>query len=111
MEQTEQGNRLIAEYMGLEFSLFNAFIDGVDEGIKLFVKKDNVWLLCNYHSDWNDLMPVVLKIMRETDGSIQIYLNGSVLSWGISKVIDATNPDPILAVWECVVQYIKNSKQ
>lgn len=93
MEQTEQGNRLIAEYM-----------DGIYSKLP--------WLeLKRYHSDWNALMPVVLKIMREGDGSIQIYLDGSVLSWGISKVIDATNPAPILAVWECVVQYIKNKKQ
>lgn len=99
MEQTEQNNRLIAEYM-----------DGIYSKLP--------WLeLKRYHSDWNALMPVVLKIMREDQGVISITptrqndISVSLSLINIIQPIYTGNPAPILAVWECVVQYIKNSKQ
>lgn len=115
MISTEEGNDLIAGYMGLigapsyvsEMSFHGAKAYEVAGGYDI----------ARYDTSWNWLMPVVMKICKENQGVI--WIASSFVergeSWHVQMnlldnllPINSVEPNSILAVWECVVRYIQN---
>jgi len=104
---TEEGNKLIAEFMGLKnLHADNWFTDGADIG---FYIDDGI---C-YHTSWDWLMPVVEKIENlgyrvwmERGGGIIYY---SKIKKGGIVVADCdtfSNQSGLQAAWLCIIQFI-----
>ena len=99
-QQIIEGNKLILQY----------------EGLNPETKHRGV--LPEYHKDWNRLMPVVLKIMREDFGGDEGFklemLSNNVTSCTFGTlmpdvpVLSWQEESPIIAVWQTVVNYLKN---
>ena len=63
------------------------------EGNKLIYAYDGESFIdIGYHKDWDMLMPVVLKILKEENG----------VMW-----LAPQETEPIIAVWQAVVEYLK----
>ena len=95
----QMGNKLIAEFMGLE-TPFNEISDatlyrykGIDE--KGEYQFDVELHEMRYHLSWDWLMPVVQKIEQDCEGVPQEMLNISLYS-------------DINEVYQAVVEFIKN---
>jgi hypothetical protein len=94
------GNKIILQY----------------EGVRPEIKHKGV--LPKYHESWDRLMPVVLKIIFECSSNCYFWANGYLANsngkYGFAMLDDQTNgteathETPILAVWQCVVNYLKN---
>jgi hypothetical protein len=90
-KEIEQGNKLIAKFMGLKigdaWQVWNGHAD---------YSKDADF---EYHSSWDWLMPVVEKIFKETNDDVMSF-NGLVLfEYGICASIED--------VWKGVIQFIQ----
>lgn len=73
-----EGNRLIAEFMGKKFLNQQEYAKetGCPEEEIIYMPICN----CFYHSDWNEIMPVVEKIESIKDdyhGKFQIFINSN----------------------------------
>lgn len=96
MESTIEGNKLIDK--------FNDYYLQVERG---FTEEE-----LNYHSDWNNLMPVVEKI-KILGYSIEIYSLGAnnkrmaIYSGGVIVVQSRLAESTIEAVYNCVIDFIK----
>ena len=90
-----EGNKLILQY----------------EGLKPEIKHREV--LPKYHENWDWLMPVVLKIMEENQSNNLFLLNKATTTYYTSiykekgTAISNIDENPILAVWQAVVNYLK----
>ena len=99
---TQEGNKLIAEFMGKKFiEDGNSMWDG-----KVSICVENL----EYHSSWNWLMPVVEKIEKTYEVSIigkecEIADNG--YEW--KSICKSTSESKIDAVWQTVVKFIKKN--
>lgn len=85
------------------------------EGNKLIYAYDGESFIdIGYHKDWDMLMPVVLKILKENEGNNAFIFNWAATTWFASihsvKSKSSTNDNPILAVWQAVVEYLQNKK-
>jgi hypothetical protein len=100
-QQIIEGNKLILQY----------------EGLNPEIKHRGV--LPKYHESWDRLMPVLMKILDENSSCCHFapsHFFGSIVKgkWDFSMLDDQTNSEqasndnPILAVWQCVVSYLKS---
>lgn len=113
---TQEGNKLIQEYEGyVQNEAKDRWHLWVDETTVRTVYGNNF----SYHEDWARLMPVVLKILKEEQGVI--WLASSSVergeSWRVQMSLlesilplNSENSNPILAVWQAVVEYLQNKK-
>lgn len=104
-QEIESGNILIAKYEGYNPCRKASILDYVDNEVSI----DGL----QYHESWDWLMPVVLKIMQENETNNALIFNWASTTWfasiysqGYSK--SKVDNSPILAVWQCVVNYLKN---
>ena len=121
MEQNKiiEGNKLIAEFMGLTFIPADEFVKCFEEGVP--VDKKDVWLApptkcgtinqidkLEYHTNWNWLMPVVEKI--ESLGYDFSIDNCYVRIWdGGQSDFEMTFSEPtkLLTAYFAVIEFIK----
>ena len=105
-----KGNALIAEFMGFEFFKSLGYTTlNFDETLRLKYLRD-----FKFHSSWNWLMPVVLKIntMDNFDYSVKIFTMDCQIENSKGEIIARCeckyNPDELInSVWEAVVEFIK----
>ena len=103
-----EGNKLIVEFIGYKF---------IEDGHQYWRLSDKHLLLENelkYHSSWDWLMPVVLKIntMDNFDYSVKIFTMDCQIENSKGEIIVRCeckyNPDELInSVWEAVVEFIK----
>jgi hypothetical protein len=91
-EEILEGNKLIAEFMGLP--VHEEYFRGIDA--------------CKYHSDWNLLMPIVEKI--------ELFSCYVIDSKTLSTIIECHYNSKIKSTYQAVVEFIKwynqqNTKQ
>ena len=105
-----EGNKLIAKFF-TEEKLFNhsIILHGFSEDNDLFFDSQ-----LKFHSSWNWLMPVVLKIntMDNFDYSVKIFTMDCQIENSKGEIIVRCeckyNPDELInSVWEAVVEFIK----
>lgn len=72
------GNKLIGEFMELKHDYANIFFDPAKCPNAVEIEK-------NYDSDWNDLMPVVEKIYKDTKGQIILFFPNWYCKWSEVK--------------------------
>jgi len=87
--KTDEGNRLIAEFMGTD-----PYYTNLDEEHEEYVDANNDNL--RYHKSWDHLMPVVKKIMNWLDGDEACYY------YFMHRLPDCE----ILNTWEACVEFI-----
>lgn len=110
--ETLEGNKLIAEFMGIKSSLFhsltgkNYMVFDFEDG-RSIRHTDADWKL-EYHISWDWLMPVVYKIngLRIENG---ILVNDSVMTYvnQLGKVKRSLMKLNIEPLWKEVVEFIK----
>ena len=88
----EEGNKIIAEFMGFEY---NRSIPGHDGTLIITLTLED----CRYHSSWDWLMPVVEKINAIHDVT-NIYNQ-------LVKVMEALWLINIKQLWLAVVEFMK----
>lgn len=111
MNNTIEGNKLIAEFMGI---LVDDFRWGKIKQIHLLAicePQGHINLLdCEFYnpnSDWNQLMPAVIKIESiENSDSYEVDIFGNCCNIGSSDRFDATGVTKIEATWKAVIQFI-----
>jgi hypothetical protein len=101
--KTEEGNKLIADFMGMKYNpeLKRAFIDGK-------------WRYRTLHfdTDWNWMMSAVKKVEATDDGYYDVRIMGSyceILTLDedvIVQMSERENPK-ITATWLAVVEFIE----
>lgn len=124
---TQEGNKLIAEFLGLDLSNMTICETKSHEGSQnVYEEYEKERPLevsdLRYHLSWNALMPVVLKILDENSSSCYLapshFFSGtSKGKWDFTMLDDqinsqnCVNDNPITAVWQAVVQYLTNKQQ
>jgi hypothetical protein len=108
-EKIIEGNKIIAKHEGWLLgkyehlpNRYHKMIDGEEYGYNLYQ--------FSYHSDWNELMPVVLKLEKAfcKDFELIIYSSSCHI-----KSLDDKNPSfmgtgpCIEAIFECITDFIK----
>lgn len=112
---TEYGNRLIAEYMG---GVFHKDMPSLLETPIISPVSGN-YITCidklKYHSSWDWLMPVVIKISlsnlkyRGHDGTCRIHFYSDGIT--VSRICNITiEGGGINTVWTSVIEFIKSLK-
>lgn len=105
MSNTVEGNKVIAEFMGLPKRQ-----DGIFE--QLAFLKDSIWQnenILKYHSSWDWLMPVVEKIEADCFASVEIIHMGCIINHNDpEKTKTARFGKPkIRMVYECILAYLE----
>lgn len=104
--EVKNDNELIAEFMGLNVSMFGPVLYLSDEDGMIDFKNDAepYWPDRN----WNQLMPVVEKIEQMTDivYSFEIHIGASCRIYADGKEIE-TMDDGIDGVYKAVVEFIR----
>ena len=96
-----EGNKLIAEFEGYIPCEKQSILDYVGLEVSIHALR--------YERDWEQLMPVVLKILKEDNKLILHNFEG-----GYEAVLETENgavgydKKPIMAVWIAVLTYFKN---
>ena len=104
----QEGNKLIAEFMGLE-------CDIMDGKLILRAKGKRYWYGKLYDEDWNELMNVVSKIeslAEQKTGHISVNIVGSgceICQYDYKKIVQSFDrtTKKIENVWHCVAEFIK----
>ena len=109
---TQENNKLIAEFMGMKYSDKRSFNDGE--------WTHSIKSLSRFHSDWNWLMPVVEKIESFQDGEDGDSMRGHLYNFRIEQhfvyILDGESMDVIIemngdskrdATYNAVVEFIK----
>ena len=109
-QEIESGNIIIAKYLGYNPCNKSSILDYIDNEVSISGLE--------YHESWDRLMPVVLKIIFECSSNCYFWTNGYLVNsngkYGFAMLDDQTNgteathETPILAVWQCVVSYLKS---
>ena len=107
MENNEilEGNKLIAEFMGLKKQGFGANEYFIDNGYRIVATSNGL----QYHTSWDWIMPVVEKI--EDDGYI-VYIKQEICyirnkTNSIKNLVYMCHYPKITAVFMVVVEFIK----
>lgn len=108
-KKIEEGNRLIAEFMGGELGLLAykkaaenvAKFKEVTHGLRNHPLRE-----LKYHSSWDWLMPVVEKINKWFDEESDNYFD-KILEDDFPDLCDLKITEKIERVWMAVVQFIK----
>ena len=87
-----QDNKLIAEFIGLSIKEGVCYYTDADDMFPMGIEVEEPYL--PYHTSWDWLIPVVLKIERECEG-VPIQL------------LDVSFYDEIGEVYQAVVEFIK----
>jgi hypothetical protein len=114
---TEEGNKLIAEFMGATPCIVRIKSIGDEQGYECDEYKLPISEL-EYHSSWDWLMPVVEKIVNEVDNEMgwwEAYsekpFGHQVEIWGrdvLEPIIRVHSKTSLLeATWQAVVQFIQ----
>jgi len=86
------------------------------EGNKLIYAYDGESFIdIGYHKDWDMLMPVVLKILKEENGVMWLAPQFAERTdrWRFQMLApdvvkyNSEETEPIIAVWQAVVEYLK----
>lgn len=112
-EETINGNKLIAKYMNkkvLEGDDYAKYV-GCPENELYNMPPNNLF----YHSDWSEIMPVIVKIIFDDYGSLTIRRPMFVLSTDNHTIVKRFKTNftggvesvPIEILWECIVDYLK----
>ncbi len=102
--ETLQNNKLIAEFMGFQYTSIGWY--DADESLNLV--GDNTFDVLRFDSDWNWLMPVIRKI-EELGNDVLITTNYIQIAFDKGEqfiVIDDLNIK-IDSVYDAVVEFIK----
>lgn len=121
LKEREEGNALIAEFMGLvalKKPYLGAFTTNgsneIEPSFSVFINDkmvDECWYVYpEFHSSWDWLMPVVEKIHSDTDFLVTIYYRSCKvfpMNRGVEMDILIKEKPTIEAVWTAVVEFIK----
>ena len=107
MKTIEEGNKLIAEFVGAKNDLSDIYY--LPEFAHYFNSYGQIeWSDCfrlnelKYYTSWDWLMPVVEKIEKTT---AFVNIKGCLVN--VSNIVDVSAPSKIEAVWIAVVEFIE----
>ena len=107
----ENGNKLIAEFIGLEKCTDPEHSKSpcyYIPSIQVYATDEDSYHDLKYHSSWDWLMPVVEKINRIKGHDIIIYKTTVHVNDDSQILLETTNNVSIInAVWDAVVQFIQ----
>ena len=106
------GNRIIAEFMGYQIKEWS--YPDKSKGVLYHTGKQDYQNM-DWANDWSLLMPVVEKIWKTNKMiSLNLYTEGGgtvnckIYNWVLGDPYqESENKEPIVAVWETVIQFIK----
>lgn len=113
MIDINEGNKLIAEYMGFETGLKWMVSGKVTARLFRDCDKDIVLTeKCEYHCSWNELMPVVERINATEEYDIIIFRTVAHVNDKHSALFETSfetskKGNLIMSIWEPIVEFIK----
>ena len=104
---TQENNKLIAEFMGIE--------SYPNRGYTMFIfEEDNhrTDIDLHYHTSWNWLMPVIEKINTMDDYRFSVQIHHCLTdicdtNGGVKYIVDEQGHETIEATYKAVVEFIK----
>jgi hypothetical protein len=111
----EEGNKLIAEFMGI--SVFERYGD-----VRTYPSGSTVSKRVQYHKSWDWLMPIVEKIekehqaefiiasqVEEKDGEVTWYQDAAINLWTDEgqRYFETSSSSKIQSVWDIIIQFIQ----
>ncbi len=104
---TNEGNKLIAEFMGYKIGILSGWLSGTSKEESAYKKDENdsindvLGKVSNlkYHSSWDWLMPVVHKAYEITTEDEQQFAGLTLFEIGL--------PTPINEIWQYVTEFIQ----
>lgn len=99
-EEVIEGNKLIAEFMLYDYSMYNKWIDDEDSVMERQIEVPLTEDDLEYHNSWDWLMPVVEKIDKEVPDSERKQMYQGVISYEAPYA-------NIKNIWLATVDFIK----